>query len=161
MLNAVKNLNHWIVGFCSAFFQYCSCNVIWRHCFVCFLHLFFFVLAAPHFRNSIAVSSFEHFRCGNKRPHSLVSINSDQSSSGSSQQLSGASSCNLPPIGATIGGPSFERCSDAAVCAPSAIQLSGLAESAATSSLRIQLSASCTGKLKYSQVNFIKVRHFN
>jgi hypothetical protein len=100
--------------------------------------------SVPRFRNSIAVSSFEHFRSGSKRPHSLLSVGSDSSSSsGGSQLLAGSGSCSLPPLGATIESPL--ESTELAASAPSVVAVSK-PTSAAMSSLRVQLQAtSCTG----------------
>ena len=48
----------------------------------------FRLLAGPRARNSIAVSSTEHLKNGNKRPHSLISLSSTSSSSSSNQSSS-------------------------------------------------------------------------
>jgi hypothetical protein len=109
----------------------------------------------PRFRNSIAVSSFEHFRSGNKRPHSLLSVASDSSSSsGGSQLLAGAGSCSLPPLSATIESPL--ESTEFAASAPSVVAVSK-PTSAVTSSLRVQLTTSCTGTYEWQYTGRLPV----
>lgn len=51
-----------------------------------YLPCVFFPLAAPRFRNSIAVSTLDSIR---KRPHSVISVSSNSSSSGGSSSSNG------------------------------------------------------------------------
>ncbi|KAK3085374.1 hypothetical protein FSP39_002374 [Pinctada imbricata] len=48
-------------------------------------------------RNSIAVSSFDHFRQNNKRPHSIISVSSNSSSSSSHSGALGAFNLGFDP----------------------------------------------------------------
>ena len=60
----------------------------------CFMDLF--LILVPRSRNSIAVSSVEHLKNGNKRPHSIISVSS--SSSSNSSHSSGFGAMTIPGL---------------------------------------------------------------
>ena len=54
------------------------------------------IFLVPRSRNSIAVSSVEHLKNGNKRPHSIISVSS--SSSSNSSHSSGFGAMTIPGL---------------------------------------------------------------
>ncbi len=60
--------------------------------------------SVPRARNSIAVSSFDHTKNGNKRPHSIISVSSTSSSNDSSQ----SSGYGLYSPSSALGGATLE-----------------------------------------------------